>query len=66
MVDKTYEKLDKIHKTLMENRFPFRFIDKNMKLEQQTRNIITVGKKAIFMNIDLKGVTAAKIFENRL
>nr|CAH8868440.1 unnamed protein product [Trichobilharzia regenti] len=63
MVEKA---LNLLRETLLENGYPPRFIEKNMKEKPPVSNITTVPKKTLLMNLAFKDDIAAEILRNRL
>ncbi|CAH8855958.1 unnamed protein product, partial [Trichobilharzia szidati] len=58
--------LERLRQVLIENGYPPRFIEKNMKPREKPERIQTVPKKLLFMSVEFKGDTAAEILKNRL
>nr|CAH8867590.1 unnamed protein product [Trichobilharzia regenti] len=60
------EELRNLRKTLMENRFSPRFIDKNLKCKKTSEQVQSVPKKILLLNLEFKGDIEAEILRKRL
>nr|CAH8842106.1 unnamed protein product [Trichobilharzia regenti] len=58
--------LDILREIFIQNGYPIRFIDKNMKPIIRKNETLTAPKKKIYMNLDFKGDLASDILKRRI
>nr|CAH8863846.1 unnamed protein product [Trichobilharzia regenti] len=60
------EELRNLRKTLIENGFPLRFIDKNLKSKKISEKVHSIPKKILLLNLEFKGDIEAEILRKRV